>query len=568
MDDMFKPRPMFYVVATLLAMLFGLAGGWLATLPRHVLASLKQQLAAEQNLSLEARNPRFGYDDGLVLRLEAVSLSRTDGTATVANAQGLAVPLGFSALFGSAGSGQLIVLQSATVDVDLKAKHAGVTFASENLELRDTTVRLRDRGLNAVVTLADVNGNLRKTETGGAVVSLTFILNDVFTRFEAEIDDAGRLATTGSPADMTLATGDKLISFSGRAKLADGFALDGQVNADAIALSSFVKWLGLPLQTLSNVGALRLSTGFSSAGLTAEVSGMAGQAGGFDFSGKLIVSAGPERPRIDGTLDIARLDLLKGPSATSALASPWSEIPFALGDLKAIDGNVILNTEVVRLRGIDVGVKQIKFAAAGGKVEVETVGALALRMALAAQASELRLKVDVSTPNAFNVLHALLGVPVAGGEGNLNLAVSAEGRSVAALVSTLRGTARLSGRDLRVSNVDLASLMKGVGEGWRSAENTSSQITDVKMDAAVAEGVATISKSEVQFKDVVLRPEGEVDLLRQAFDLTLNSKGSDVVPKMLLKGTWMRPQFAVDTGKPPALRPTSVVKDAPVAPAN
>jgi uncharacterized protein involved in outer membrane biogenesis len=568
MTDMFKPRPMLFVVATLMAVLVGLAGGWLATLPRHVFTSLKQQLAEQQNLVLEARNPRFGFDGGMVLRLDTVSLTTADGAASFVTAQALSLPMHVSALLGSASRNGTLVLQSAAINVDLSAGAQAWNLPAESLELRDATVRLRDRRLNAVVTLGDVNGRLRKTAEGGTALSFTFILNDALTRFEAEVEDIGRLASTGSPADVTLATGDKLISFSGRAKALDTVSLDGQLTVDAVELSSFLQWLGLPLRSFSNVGSVRLSSGFSSTGLSAEVVAMAGQAGGADFSGKMMLTAGPDRPRVVAELDIPRLDLFKTRAAPSLLAAPWTETPLPVADLRVFDGSIAVKAEGLRLHGVDMEVTGLRFTAEKGQVLMETSGALTSTMGLAADASTLHATVKLKTAKSSDVLRGVFGFQALTGAADLDLDVAASGQSVAGLVSTLRGKAKLTGKDVGFSRIDLPALMKMPGEGWRAEDGANSDVSALTLEAVLEEGVAKISKSEVRVKDVVLRPEGEIDFLRQAFDVKLNAKGAAVEPMLLLKGTWTVPQFVFDAGKPPPLRPTSAVKDAKPSTAN
>jgi uncharacterized protein involved in outer membrane biogenesis len=568
MTDMFKPRPLLFVVATLMAVLVGLAGGWLATLPRHVFASLKQQLAEQQNLVLEARNPRFGYDGGVVMRLDTVSLTTADGAVSFVTAQALSLPMHLSALLGSANRNGTLVLQSAAINVDLSAGAQAWSLPAENLELRDATVRLRDRQLNAVVTLGDVNGKLRKTAEGGAALFFSFILNDALTRFEAEVEDIGRLASSGSPADMTLATGDKIISFSGRAKATDTVSLDGQMTADAAELSSFLQWLGLPLRSFSNVGAVRLSSGFSSSGLAADVVAMAGQAGGADFSGKIKLTAGPDRPRVVAELDIPRLDLFKTLAAPSLFAAPWSETALPVADLRVFDGSLAVKTESLRLHGVDMGVTGLRFTAEKGQVLLETSGALTSTTELATDASTLRATMKLATARAGDMLRGVFGFQALSGAADLELDVSANGQSIAALVSTLRGKTKMVGKGVGLSRIDLSALVKIPGEGWRAADGAKSDVATLSLEAMLDEGVARISKSEVRVTDVMLRPEGEIDLLRQAFDVKLNAKGAAAEPKLLLKGTWTVPQFVFDAGKPPPLRPTSVVKDVKPSAAN
>jgi hypothetical protein len=558
-------RRTLIILAAVLVVTVALTGVWLASLPQQAMARLARQMTETRGFTLTAQQPRLDYDDGLLLVLDDVSLTRNGDSLAMVNSTSLSLHMGLGALFGFADTRGKLVLQSPVIDLDIGRDAA--TFPAQDLDVRDGTLRLRDRSRNAAMTLGDVEGTTRLGADGKAKLSFRFVLNDVLTTLDAEFDDAGRFATTGTPADITLAARGKLLSFSGRARFKDSLQLDGQVTAEADGTGDFFSWLGLGLASLSDTGAFQLSAGLSSAGFETTLSALDAQFAETKVAGKATLAVGPLRPRVKAELDAARVSLFAAQSGQNALLSPWSERALPVPDLRAFDADVTLKTPSLQLRGVDLGPTRITYASADGKVEAKIDGRFASTISLQSAGASINATAALHAKDAAPLLQGLLGFDAISGPLDVSLSTSAEGRSVAALVSSLRGKLEFSAQSISLRGIDAPQLLKMPAEGWQAVDTQTTEATNLNMSFTLQEGVATASTAGMAFKDIVVKPTGEIDLLRQAFDVALNPNGNGVDRKLRLLGTFGRPRFVPDAGKPPALRPAAA-PEAAAPPAN
>ena len=75
----------------------------------------------------------------------------------------------------------------------------------------------------------------------------------------------------------------------------------------------------------------------------------------------------------------------------------------------------------------------------------------------------------------------------------------------------------------------------------------------VAVDAEMTDGIAALTKADLILPSGIIKLKGEVDLLRQAFDLRATPKGK----VQAITGTWTRPLFAAEAGVAPPLRPVT-----------
>jgi hypothetical protein len=92
-------------------------------------------------------------------------------------------------------------------------------------------------------------------------------------------------------------------------------------------------------------------------------------------------------------------------------------------------------------------------------------------------------------------------------------------------------------------HTDLLKLLAKAHEGWDYVVAAPPSNLDFSLSAALNEGVATLAPSRATVGGASLKPTGEIDLLRQAFDLRPNARGKAALPNLSIAGPWMTPKF-------------------------
>jgi hypothetical protein len=545
------------VIAAVLATVFvvALAGVWLATLPRLIMASLQRELSESYGLVLEAQAPRLSYTDGFALTFDDVSLvARGDGRA-LATSRSARLQLGLASAFGWADTSQTLVLAFPVVDLDVGSSATAIALPANTVEILDGTVRLRDRRLNAVITLSDVSGVLQRVRQDNAKLSLRFILNDSLTTLDAECDDITRLAATGCPADLTLAASGKLLSFSGRAKFKSGLELDGQVTAEADDTGAFFAWLGVPTVSFTQSGRLQLTAGIAASGLATELQRVEGLMANAEMSGSASFKPGPARPMVTADLTLPALNILS--SEGVVVARPWRERPWPMADLRVVDARVSLKAAKMIVGGVDLGAADVALTNTNGQAELAVKAPFTAKLLLREEDKLLQWSLDLASKDTSRLLHGFLGLDDLQGDVDVSGSIFAQGNSPAAVVSTMQGDMTLRSKAAQIRGIDLPALLQKRGEGWQQADEKTTDVQNLSVELKLQDGVATLRKSSMTLKDISLKPDGEIDFLRQAFDIQLNPRGDKLDRKLQLKGTWVQPRFAVDPGAAPALRPAA-----------
>ena len=571
-----KPKPFLLLVITISLLIVALLAFWLAMVPQRMLAQLTTRLQQESGLTLEARNPRLRFFDGLALQLESVALSGNPNTTTSLSVQNLDMDVGIAALFGGSVSAGTLTLETPVIDLDVSPHAMPLMLPAKRIVIREGTVKLRDTSRKAVIAVTDVNGQITADAAGGSKLDASFMLNNTLTTLVADAENAQRLMAAGSPADVTLSSKDKIVSFSGRARLKDGVALDGQITVEAPDTAAALSWLGMPLDVFKGAGNLSLVSGLSSDGLSASFNAAILKIGATEITGQARLLAGPDRMQLTGDLASAEIALLATSQSVSLLAQPWSEAPYNAASLTALDSDLKVVVQKLLLRGVELGSADISIKGTGGTTVVQATLPMAkTEMTLTLTPKNGATAADVSMATASGdvgqMIKAVSGFDHVAGDGDLTLQARSEGNNLAAHISSLKGKAGLKLAKASITGIDLTTLLVMPGEGWQTADSLRTDDIALSFEAALDEGVAVLSKAEATLPGLAMKPTGEVDLLRQAFNLALHPKGKNLDPKLILGGTWMTPRFSLNTGSAPALRPTSEakkVKAAATPPAN
>ncbi len=544
-----KSRPLFLLVCTLLVLLLTLSSYWLALMPQRAMRALQGDMLRDYGLVMEAGTARLDYSSGFGTILENVSMVSQDLSPVKIDARALRLP-------GVLGGD--LTLSAATFDVPIDTVKGNSLAFQLPLTLEDCIFKLRDHRHKAVIAISDVNGRLSTDGAKGMQGRFGFVLGSQFSDLRFTIEDQQRFIAAGSPADFTLTGKNMMVAFAGQSKLSQGLALAGQMNIEANDVAALFKWFSIPLNSLADVGPFKLQSGVASTGLAMDFKAFTATTASANLKGGVTVAAGPDRPILSGDVDISQLSLWGPMPATSNLAQPWPETALPVSDVTSIDLALNVNVQKLFLRGHDLGALALRADATGGQLSLTAqpqafaLGTIEFATTLtpSSGALQIAMKTKAKAVAAKAFLGALFGFDLLDGPVDVTMDWTATGTSVASLVSTLKGTFEMKATDMALAGVKIESLLATPGTGWKADETLSTPHIKLDVVSRVVEGVMALTKASVGFGSASLAPHGEIDLLRQAFDIVLSPKGSGTAPKLVLQGTWLSPVFSnADSGK-------------------
>jgi len=358
-----------------------------------------------------------------------------------------------------------------------------------------------------------------------------------------------RLLEPGSPGDITLSGKEMIAVFSGRVKAGDGLALDGQLNVQVNQSSTLTSWFSLPAGFMTDTAVLNLASGISSNGLAFDLPTLEAKFGSSVVKGKARLEAGLDRPKVSAELSTDMLSIF--PRASQLLAKPWSEAAISTQALNAFDADIKIKADHLQMRGSDFvgGTVETNLANGGLTVNAKLAGPMdfALGLKPVEQSYLLNLKMSAENVDAAGVLNGWFGLSAITGTLTADATFTSNGKSFAELVSTLKGSLSTSLKEGRVDGADLTIFVQSATQGWPPG-NTKALTFNQK--GIVEEGVLKLSDASLNVAGSSFKPKGEIDFLRQAFDLQLTNKLS-------LTGPWTKPSTVPPLGPAPALRSPS-----------
>jgi AsmA protein len=359
--------------------------------------------------------------------------------------------------------------------------------------------------------------------------------NDLRLTVTAFVRSPERLASEGSPVDLTV-TGPLLnASFSGLATLKEGLELAGKAEAWTMSLSDLAALAGMPLgsrafEEVSLAGSLDL------AGRRLSLKEARLKLDQTNAQGALTIDLAGPRPRITAKLGVDRIDFARyaapPTSKQSAWAEGWSGAPLDLGPLKRLDGEFLIAASELVAGKVVIGRSQLDATLDDGVL----VAGVAPGAAFYGGTAEARIVLDGSgklpvmrgSLTATGIDGGKFIADVAGlggiaGKADLHLDLSASGASQLELISLLRGRARLRFSDGAVNSIDISAMLAGlrqdVLEGWGTAADRKTDFSLLEASFTVEDGIAETTDLRLIGPVARVTAEGSVDLLRQRVDL-------------------------------------------------
>lgn len=413
-------------------------------------------------------------------------------------------------------------------------------------------------GLTAEARLADYTGPLA-INLSGDIAGQPISASGLVANFDKAY--AGEVVAVEFAAQI----GAAKASFEGRGGM-QPLAAEGQLDADLGDLAALAAVLGIDPPALpEGLGARSMTL---SGKVTRSVDGdlyLRGGRIGLDrtvLTGDLDLAFGGARPRLAGNLATAELSVggdAAGGAGGAAGGAGWSDAPLSAQGLRAVDADLGLSVDALRLGGVRLSGLRSRTLVDAGRAVVDLGQAQAYGGTVAGQ-------VVVNARKGFSVggrldlaavaLQPLL-VDVAGydrliGTGDLTLDFVAAGGSVAGLMRGLDGQGRLTLGAGEIRGIDVPAMLARLDASQLGP--TERTVFD-SLDAGFTVQRGDLFNDDLTLQSPYLRATGggRVGLGARDFDYRLRAtalQGDDGVDKIAvpiwITGPWAKPKVALD----------------------
>jgi AsmA protein len=411
---------------------------------------------------------------------------------------------------------------------------------------------------------------------GATSSSASFLLRGEPVSLALETEaPSGTADGTRIPLTLSLAAAPVTASIEGNASFSNGFALDGEVQADMADARAFLRWAGIPTVEGESLKGLSARGRAHWNGTTLIFDDGTFTVDGNAAVGALAITPG-ERPRIDGTLAFDRLALdpyigASTPVKPAAAAAPPdrpvigsldTDLRISASDitapaLKLGRGALTINSRE-GLVSSEVGVLEFCDGQASGQFEIDLSQAM-FKVKLAGKLSDIPFEECLGPIG--------LHVPFRGGA-TLKGEFASEGRDYEELVRELSGPFKIKTRKGTVS-VDFARLFAGPGAiegaGWSSDGMTAFE--NLLGECRLGDGHIWCEKFNMQTEHGVISGSGDVNLRQQTLDWRLfvadgaapfkaSQLNVEAPPQISISGALMQP--TIRRAEPPAPRQGSM----------
>ncbi len=425
--------------------------------------------------------------------------------------------------------------------------------------------------LNVVLSLPSADSNLNVSGSmtwQGETVELTTVLGP--------IDQFNRNKTTNlqfQAKSVHLTT-----TFNGIVSLANGFALDGDIDTQSPSLRKLMAWTGKPLAP---------GQGLVDFSATAKVKISGGEIflndakiglDGMRAQGNATVNTNGTRPLITASLGVDQIDLnkyLSGTEPTGKSSKPnaagWSSAPLDLSGLRAVDADLRLAASRILYDKVAMGNSQLSVTMKGGQLQANLEklslydGAAAGTLSLDGSSNTPSIAANFSTQSvaALQLLRDFADFDWIEGTTKVTANLTAVGGSQKQLVQNLNGTVQVLFEDGAIRGINIAQMMRGLGtnilSGWSRSETQKTDFASLSANYKVTNGVAVNTDLRMLGPLVRLSGGGVVHMPNQWLDYKVDPKlvaslqgqggAADLagfnVP-IIIKGPWSNPKIYPD----------------------
>lgn len=457
-----------------------------------------------------------------------------------------------------------------------------------DVRLTDASVTYHDARSGQTFEVTDINMRLSLPSLDSpfsADGSLTW--NGQTIKLGAKTDKPRKLMAGGaSPVTMKVESDLIKLAYTGTASPPTPLRVDGDVQLNVPSVRKLAAWVGTPIEGGgTGLGPLNIS---GTLAMTDEKIAFEQARIALDdmrATGDFAVHMGGKKPRLQGRLDVDRLNLNPYlPEESTQASSPqtakqepaagepadWSDAPLDLTGLGAVDADFALTVGAILVQKIKIGRSAMTIAL---KDSVLTADLSELQ--LYGGTGRARIVLDgrqpVATVQESISIEGIAAEPLLTdaadfdrleGTGQMQFEVTTRGRTQRELIQALNGTGAVKFVDGAIKGINLGAMVRNVQSAFQDAEARKAQ----KTDFAELSGTFTIRDGIVQNDDLqMLNPllrvvgAGTVNMPRRTLNYRITPKavasttgqggGTDlagIAVPVIISGPWHQLSYRPD----------------------
>jgi AsmA protein len=546
---------------------FGLSTGWaVKALQDEALARLGRTLEVKDGASLE-------FSPRLALRFDGVALANPEGfEGNFITAPSLRVPVSFGDIFNRRIAGRFeLAAPEISFEVSLKGD---VSWAgpgkgpalpqSENILIEDGTIRYYDQRNQQSMVLSKASMAAELSPAGELTASGNAVIGERLSTITAYVKELGRVSSTGSPLDLSIDSPYLKLAFNGRLSTSGALNLAGPLTLEGPSLRDAAKWVNMAIPGDRGLAAFSISGTLDSSGIDFTLRNSAISLEGLSASGDIGVTANRLAPLVFAKLALPALRLEQFIDGPDFAATQWSEAPITYEGLRGLSARVTLVADQLSFGEIKASGAAVEASLAEGRLSAVMSsddlaggrGRVDLELDGSSEAPLFSARLVSQGGSAAALLKQFTGQGWIAAALDADVAISGYGGSLAAIVSTLKGTATFKANDGALAGVDGGALMakatQQIAEGWGAAD-ASTTFESLTASFTIADGIATTNDLKLDGPAFTADATGQVDLLRRAIDLSVlpsltgaDGKTVQLPVPVVVKGPWASPRIYPD----------------------
>ena len=565
-------RKLLVFVAGAIAIFFVAALSFIYLRQGAVLAAFTERTGAV------IASPRFSLWPDFAVTASNVRVP--SGTGTLADLGDMRIrPKGGLFSFGKVEIAEIVLNQprlELAIDREGKSNWLWQPFPDVPVRIENGLLRFHDDRSNSTVEIGSIaTSATMDAEAGGLSLKGGFVWNKRPASFTLYIKSPQRLAESGSAIDLTLQAPSLGLEFSGLASLAGDPGLAGQASMTSDDLDLLAEWFGATLPASFANAKIALAGAF-----TAQRRGIVFRDSQFTFNGMkgqgdvgFALRDGRPQAEIRAGMDQVDINALAGATDTGApspLISEWPTARIDFAALKTFDGSINLAVNKIIYGRYRIGPGHLSVKAADGRIDIALADATfeggsangEIRLDATSDTPAVKVRFNGSDMDAEGALASFAGFSNLKGKLSAGLDIETRGASTAEMIARLSGQATFRAVDGVLATVDLGRLAAAVTErpvaGWQAAPDLGTPFDAFSGTFRIADGVARTDALILTSPALVITTRGEVDLLRQAVDLSAEPKAlseadantlATLPAGVIVRGRWAAPNLLPDMPK-------------------
>ena len=386
------------------------------------------------------------------------------------------------------------------------------------------------------------------------------------------------LSGDGSPVEAFLETAGAKIEYQGLAGFGKGLRLAGNLSASGPSLRGLLHWLGAGLPaTGRGLGKFSLKAAVEADADAITLKKLQLALDESRAQGSVRLRTGKTTTAITAALGVDRLvtDTYLGPPPQGGnkkavgRGGGWSDAAIMPDLPRNLSADLRISVNDLRHRKLKMGPGTARFVVKNGafKATLQKMAFYGGGLGGTFSITPGKKKPQVAAEFRVNKVRAMPFLTdfadfrhVSGTLTGL-LDVKSAGRSQLELAGNLRGLANLEFSDGKIHGVNLVKLMelvqKGIVQGWNFSANDTTDFVELKAQLVFVDGIAGVRTLSMKGPLVQVSGKGEIDLLRQRLELSLDGalvkrkEGEEktllrMPAPLLVKGPWQNPKIYPD----------------------